>query len=241
MHIVHQGADAPSADPKTGVYPLGKLGVVGVIFDTTNYDKDKVSNATIEAIDKFFDNLMYEKIDDAGKEIVADEIALGELMAVLNLNDRFVYTGSLTTPPCYEKIFFNMLSTVYPIKKYHLDYYKKIIQSRAKTEANVKTTGNHRLSRAPAAEHKLKLVKGEPKANIELVEVSDSAANASLALTIIFIVVILIAMALTIYNCVLWEELKKAENPPESNVEIGPGPGTSPDKTEQKGLGVGEA
>jgi carbonic anhydrase len=149
MHIVHQGSDTPSADPATGPYPLGKLGVVGVIFDTKKYDKDKVSKATIAAIDKFFDNLMYEKIDVTDKKIIADEIALGELMAALNLNDRFVYHGSLTTPPCYENIFFNMLSTVYPIKSYHLEYYKKVIQARAEASANVKTTGNHRLSRAP--------------------------------------------------------------------------------------------
>lgn len=137
MHIVHQGKDKPD-DAFTGEYPLGKLGVMGVIFDVDDYDKDKVSNATIATIDKFFDNLMYEKIDSRpmkdGKVtnvLIAEEIALGELMSALNLGDRYVYTGSLTTPPCYQNVFFNMLSTVYPIKQYHLDYYKKVIQARA--------------------------------------------------------------------------------------------------------------
>lgn len=231
MHIVHQGKDSPDADD--GDFPLGKLGVMGVMFDTKKYDKG-VSNATIAAIDKFFDNLMYEKID-SGKTIIADEIALGELMAALNLNDRFIYHGSLTTPPCYENLFFNVLSTVYPMKQYHLDYYKKVIQARAVDGSNVKTTGNHRLSRTPTPENKLKLVKGEPVKIVEGTEVSSAAANASLALTIIFVVVMLVAMALTIYNCVLWEEIKKADNPPENNVEIGPG-GVAADASEKKGL-----
>jgi len=77
MHIVHQGPDTiPTSD--TSKFPLGKLGVMGVMFDSRPdvYAKN-VSDAQVKAIDMFFDNLMYEKIDDPGKEIIADEIALG--------------------------------------------------------------------------------------------------------------------------------------------------------------------
>jgi hypothetical protein len=33
----------------------------------------------------------------------------------------------------------------------------------------------------------------------------------------------ILSMALLVYVCVLWDELKKAERGPESNIEIGPG------------------
>lgn len=76
MHIVHQGPDqVPTASADE--YPLGMLGVIGVMFDTDLTKTANVSKATVAAIDNFFDNLMYEKIDDAGKKIIADEIALG--------------------------------------------------------------------------------------------------------------------------------------------------------------------
>jgi len=45
-------------------------------------------------------------------------------MALLNTNKRWVYKGSLTTPPCTSVVIFNVLSTVYPIKQRHLQYYK---------------------------------------------------------------------------------------------------------------------
>ena len=42
-------------------WPLGKLAVIGVLFDTKNYDKDAVSDTTVAAIDKFFDSLLLDK------------------------------------------------------------------------------------------------------------------------------------------------------------------------------------
>jgi len=212
MHIVHQGNDqipTVSADE----YPLGKLGVIGVMFDTDTTKTANVSKATVAAIDNFFDNLMYEKIDDAGKTIIADEIALGQLMAVLNLNDRFIYTGSLTTPPCYQKVFFNVLSNIYPIKKYHLDYYINVVKKRAVPATKAADNGNFRKVRDATDKHKLIFVKGDPPADDSVQEEETSAAAAAaLALTIIFVIVVLIAMALTVYNCVLWEEVKKLES-----------------------------
>lgn len=210
MHIVHQGPDqVPTASEDE--YPLGMLGVIGVMFDSDPKKAANVSKATVDAIDNFFDNLMYEKIDDAGKKIIADEIALGQLMAVLNLNDRFVYTGSLTTPPCYQKVFFNVLSTIYPIKKYHLDYYINVVKKRADPATKSAEKGNFRNVRAATTDHKLIYVKGAAPVDTTPESETSAAAAAALALTIIFVIVVLIAMALTVYNCVLWEEVKKLE------------------------------
>jgi len=139
-------------------------------------------------------------------------------MSVLNLKDRFIYSGSLTTPPCYQNIFFNVLSTIYPIKKYHRDYYVNVVKKRAKTDTDAATNGNWRKARDATPAHKLILVKGDPPATTVAEDETSGAAAASLALTIVFVIVMLIAMALTVYNCVLWEEVKKldAEGGPSS-------------------------
>lgn len=55
MHIVHQSAETPDKSVEAK-HPIGKLAVVGIIFDQKNHDK--VSDKTVEAIDKFFDSLM---------------------------------------------------------------------------------------------------------------------------------------------------------------------------------------
>lgn len=46
-------------------------------------------------------------------------------MAMLDTNNRWVYKGSLTTPPCSKTIFFNILYKVYPIKQYHVNMFKQ--------------------------------------------------------------------------------------------------------------------
>lgn len=148
-------------------------------------------------------------------------------MAKLNLADRFVYSGSLTTPPCLEDLYWNVLATVYPIKKYHLDYYKNVVAKRGKASdatTDVIAKGNHRLVRPATALHKVQLLKAKPMVEPDGTTVTTAAQNASLALTIIFMIFMILSMALLVYVCVLWDEVKKAENPaPESNIEIGPG------------------
>jgi carbonic anhydrase len=121
MHIVHQSpnttADKYDTKDKKMVekkWPLGKLAVIGVLFDTKNYDKDAVSDATVNAIDKFFDSLLLDTqlVKNNGNYVektVLPDLALGELMSTLNTSHRWIYNGSLTTPPCYEFVFWNVL------------------------------------------------------------------------------------------------------------------------------------
>jgi len=46
-------------------------------------------------------------------------------MAIIDTNNRWVYKGSLTTPPCTKTVYFNILNKVYPIKQYHLNMFKQ--------------------------------------------------------------------------------------------------------------------
>ena len=129
--------------------------VVGIIFDTYNYDPS-VTDAQRQTIDKFFDSLMmYEESDPLPKEI-----AYGELLDVLDTNSRWVYEGSMTTPPCDKLVYWNVISKVYPISERHLFLYKKHLATRPNSNNKgkyVDYTGNYREVQKQDR-HNLKLI-----------------------------------------------------------------------------------
>jgi len=49
----------------------------------------------------------------------------GDLMMMVDADNRYVYSGSVTTPPCAKSVYWNVLSTVYPISEYHLELFKQ--------------------------------------------------------------------------------------------------------------------
>lgn len=44
-------------------------------------------------------------------------------MDIVNFANRWVYTGSLTTPPCNVGVYFQVVERVLPISKTHYDAY----------------------------------------------------------------------------------------------------------------------
>jgi len=63
-------------------------------------------------------------------------------MELVDFNNRWAYKGSLTTPPCTSFVYWNVLSTVYPIKAEHLELFKTQL---AKGEnGDLATLGNWR-------------------------------------------------------------------------------------------------
>lgn len=228
MHIVHRGVNAETAilNDKTN-YPYNKLAVMGIMFDTKNYD-ESVSDATVAAIDKFFDSLKFDEVADSTASppvAYSSEVALGELMAVINMRDRWVYKGSLTTPTCLENLYWNFVKTVYPIKPYHLAYYKSAMKEHTDPNTKAVEKGNFRTARPAGSEHDLKLVKGpDPAVEVSSEDV-ESAANASLAMAVLMCLAMFIALALIIYTCVLHDRLNSPmENQMASDkVDVGPG------------------
>lgn len=63
-------------------------------------------------------------------------------MNSIDTNNRWVYNGSLTTPPCTKNIYWNVVGTVYPIKKKHLDLFTAML---GRGENDLKVTGNYRV------------------------------------------------------------------------------------------------
>jgi carbonic anhydrase len=45
-------------------------------------------------------------------------------MTMVDTDNRYVYKGSATTPPCGQYVYWNVLSTIYPISQKHLDQFK---------------------------------------------------------------------------------------------------------------------
>lgn len=61
-------------------------------------------------------------------------------MMMADMNNRWVYKGSVTTPPCAENVYWNVLRTVYPLKQRHLDQFK----NQLKRHKGLLETGNYR-------------------------------------------------------------------------------------------------
>lgn len=164
----------------------------------------------MEAIDKFFDTLMMHQIKEANTKYKVDEVALGELMAFIDTTNRWVYSGSLTTPPCLENLYWNVVKTVYPIKSYHMAYYKKLVSSYATDASKAKDNGNYRKERAASTENNLQLIKSAPVAEAVTDDEVDSAQSTSLAMIILFCISMFIVLGLTVYVCILYDQVKQS-------------------------------
>ena len=70
-------------------------------------------------------NLGTETAAGSGKFAHDIDMALyGSVMQLVDNNNRWVYKGSVTTPPCATFVYWNVMSTIYPISRRHLDLFK---------------------------------------------------------------------------------------------------------------------
>ena len=166
MHTVH----FPKA-PENGIIAAA----LGIIFDTENYDKS-VSNETIAVIDSFFDSLELWRLDG---EPEVDEVRYGQLLDALDTDQRWVYKGSVTTPPCATTVYWNVLNRVYPIKPEHFLLYREHIWKRSKT--NIDYTGNYREIQEYNGHDLKMIVRSEPEAE-------DEGMNTPLSMAILIVV-----------------------------------------------------
>lgn len=49
-------------------------------------------------------------------------------MDIVDLKNRWVYKGSLTSPPCTPNVYWNVLRTIYPIKSKYTSQFKKQLE-----------------------------------------------------------------------------------------------------------------
>lgn len=80
---------------------------------------------------------------DTGVEV--DMVAYGDLMQMVDSNNRWVYKGSVTTPPCFLDggfVYWNVLSTIYPITVEQLKMFKE--QLNLNEDGKLEERGNWR-------------------------------------------------------------------------------------------------
>ena len=108
MHTVHY-------PKKAGVNGF-IAAAVGIIFDINDYTAT-LTKAEEMLIDNFFDSLKWSEMGSSSSTTAnLDYVIYGDLMEMVDSRNRWTYRGSVTTPPCATAVYWNVLSTVYPIK-----------------------------------------------------------------------------------------------------------------------------
>ena len=104
MHTVHLPPET-----KRGFF----AGVMGVIFDVSKYTAELTDDEEA-IIDNFFASLDW---DNVNSEPTVDMTHFAELMNLIDTSNRWIYKGTLTTPPCTGNVYWNVVRKVYPIKQ----------------------------------------------------------------------------------------------------------------------------
>jgi carbonic anhydrase len=84
-------------------------------------------------------------LENGQKNLNLASIELANMMKYADMNNRWSYKGSLTTPPCSKTVFFNVMRTVWPIKQRHLTAFHNLMTSHGKGAFFTKADGNHRV------------------------------------------------------------------------------------------------
>jgi carbonic anhydrase len=117
MHTVHLAKETEN--------DIG-YAAVGIMFSVNDYTAN-LTWAEQKIVDTFFDSLKWEDTSlDSNNEhkVKVDMVNYGSLMEMVDSENRWIYKGSVTTPPCGRFVYWNVLSTIYPISAKHLAYFK---------------------------------------------------------------------------------------------------------------------
>ena len=112
MHTVHVASAVSNG------FQYAAMGIMWSVNDATIELDEKQQ----KIVDAFFDSL---KWDETSVDPKVAEVPYGDLMMMVNTRDRWVYKGSVTTPPCAQYVYWNVLRTIYPVKQSVIDQFKK--------------------------------------------------------------------------------------------------------------------
>ena len=66
------------------------------------------------------------KFDDLAEPIV-DQIGLGQLLKIVDFEDRWVYKGTETFPPCENFVYWNIPRRIFPIRIKEFARFRKLM------------------------------------------------------------------------------------------------------------------
>ena len=127
MHTVH----LPDDGPRNGV----KYAAMGIMFSVNEHNA-KVTEDEQMIIDNFFESLKWTETE---ADPTVDLVTYGDLMMMVDTDNRWVYKGSVTTPPCDTYVYWNVVRKIYPLKQKYLDQFKEQLK-----RGGMETTGNNR-------------------------------------------------------------------------------------------------
>jgi len=102
MQVVHYAKpDDLEGDPTGGNEIFAS--VIGVLFTSNKDEATELSNAAQAALENFYESLEESALLEAAG--VDWQVPLSNLMAVLDLENKWTYIGSFTTPPCTTRVY----------------------------------------------------------------------------------------------------------------------------------------
>lgn len=100
-----------------------KYAYVSLFFSVEEYNRD-ITEAQNSTVQRFFEHM---KFDDHDQPQV-DQIGLGALLSIVDFEDRWIYKGSETFPPCQEYVYWNIPRRIFPIKIDEFAKFKKLMK-----------------------------------------------------------------------------------------------------------------
>ena len=164
MHTVH----LPDDGPKNEI----KYAALGIFFSVNDYTYTPTDDEQA-IIDKFFTQLEWDK---TASDPLVDLVSYGELMMMVDTDNRWVYKGSVTTPPCDTTVYWNVVRKIYPLKQEFLDLFKEQLKRGdiGQNYREIQKVDNHDLKVIYSAGN---------------LEESNSGLHAALAIAIVFAVI----------------------------------------------------
>ena len=126
---------------------------LGIVFSVEDYTAN-LSWAEERIIDTFFDSLQFDDESAENEGPTVDMVTYGNLMMMVDFNNRWVYKGSVTTPPCATNVYWNVLHTIYPVKAEHL----ALFEGQLDKVDGLKDAGNWREIQETTEEHSVMFV-----------------------------------------------------------------------------------
>lgn len=117
LQVYHEAAYKREDVPISSV----NTSVISVLFDSDPSAAEGFKDWEIKNIDDMLDSQMWTVTD---RNPVVEENKVGDFLQGIDTRNRWVYDGSMTTPPCESAVQWNVVRKVYPVKERHLKQFQ---------------------------------------------------------------------------------------------------------------------